>query len=39
MSRAHLELMAASVNLVANAKMEVLVIQYQENAIAQKAGR
>jgi hypothetical protein len=39
MSHAHLELTAASANLVVNAKMEDLVIQYPENAIAQKGGR
>ena len=39
MSHAHLELTAASVNQLANVKMEDLVIQYLENVIAQRDGR
>ena len=39
MNHARQELTVASANQLANVKMEDLVIQFQENAIAQKDGR
>ena len=39
MSHVHQALMVANANLLANVKMEVLVILYLENAIVQRGGR